>query len=310
MASVLRCTLCKGADALLELTPCGHTFHPRCIHTWPIVACQVCHAPSPAVRVVRMKGGPSGTALPPRRTWFDSEKEYCDVLLALFHEGSLPLVKGVHLRPTLATLLHCNPMRITKKFKQHAQLGKQLYAYNNASPTSLTHAYKRHVQTQKNVTMLRDAFYWQIQAHGGGRAVVEAMRHAEAQFWRDQLVPFCKLMGQPILSIDDDDDAVETAPHEMTVTDDETNEQDNDDRVKTELRAESPAHVEHAADAPLQNLSQLQWTDIEIVHSEVAYGPWASGDPEQCSLGFIIDEDGLVQFESMYVDDSVWSAKP
>ncbi|EQC33910.1 hypothetical protein SDRG_08590 [Saprolegnia diclina VS20] len=300
MASVLRCSLCKGADALVELTSCGHSFHPRCIHTWPILACQVCHAPSPALRVLRAKASTATSALPPRRTWFDSEKEYCDALLALFHEGSLPLARGVHLRPTLATLLHCNPMRITKKFKQHQQLGKQLYAYN-AAPTGLTHAYKRHTSTQKHVTMLRDAFYWQIQAHGGGRGVVDAMRHAEAQFWLDQLVPFCKLVGQPIEPRDD------ALPPLTPDNNDKIHTEDDDDRVKTELRAESPAHVEHAADAPAKSLSQLQWNDIEIVHSDVAYGPWESGDPEQCSLGFIIDEDGLVQFESMYVDDSVWS---
>ncbi|OQR84877.1 hypothetical protein ACHHYP_12595 [Achlya hypogyna] len=306
-SSVQRCALCKGADALVELPSCGHTYHPRCVYAWPITICQVCHAPTTDVRLLRRTSSEAAPPPQPRRVWHACEKEYCDILLALFLEGSLPIGKGMHLRPMLAALLHCNPMRITKKFKQSNQLGKQAYAYHATD----SHSYKRHVQTQRHLTTLRDAFYWQVQAHGGGHHVVDAMRHAELQFWLGQLHPFCKYIGQVLEPPKDvvykapatsSDDALRPSTFESPAlpasskASPDTSFTDNDD-----LRVESPVHVEHAAEARNPQL-QLEWEDVEIVS-----GPWAEARAEECSLGFIIDENGLVQFESMYVDDSVWS---
>ncbi|OQS02230.1 hypothetical protein THRCLA_05378 [Thraustotheca clavata] len=300
--SVQRCALCKGTDALLEITSCGHTFHPRCVYSWPIETCQVCHVPANQIKMCRTLESVESQAMT-RRIWHECEKDYCDALLVLFQDGTLPLDRGMNLRPMLATLLHCNPMRITKKYKQANQLGKQTYLYNPVNARNYT--YKRHATTQKHVTMLRDAFYWQVQARGSGRHVVDKMRDSEAQFWLNQLVKFCKFIGQSLEeptanNIEKHYDTATTEKHQKIKESEALNQEMTPSTPKNAI-IDSPVHVEHTA----ESTCQLNWD--EVVKSEIEYGPFGDTKPEECSLGFIIDENGLVQFESMYVDETVWS---
>ncbi|CAK4724154.1 hypothetical protein LEN26_015497 [Aphanomyces euteiches] len=288
-SSPRRCVVCKGMDAIVLLEACGHAFHSRCIFEWPIQACEVCQTPCDSIALVgRCRAFPSsppraapGTAAATRRSWDEAEREYCMLLMDLFKEGSLPLKSGMHLRQTLAMLLNCNPMRITKKFKQQDQLGKQTYSYH---PTPAGANYKRHVQRQKQLTMLRDSFYWQLKMQGGN--AMEMIREAEVDFWLSQIVSFASAVGQSV--------SATSMPMPTTPP-----------PVKFDP-TESPLTVECYVEQYMPCLSQMDWEIMEELKLQNTDPlPW-SGQLDDLSIS-VIDDDGCLLLEKMTVDESIWS---
>ncbi|KAJ1454702.1 hypothetical protein M885DRAFT_521285 [Pelagophyceae sp. CCMP2097] len=60
--------------------------------------------------------------------WTDAEIAFANSVVTLFHAGSLPrCANGTTLRALLAELLHCSPMRISKKFSGDGALGKRVF---------------------------------------------------------------------------------------------------------------------------------------------------------------------------------------
>lgn len=59
--------------------------------------------------------------------WTKGEGDYAMVLIKHFDQGLLPIPDGIMLRIFLATELHCDPMRISKKFAGNSAIGKQVY---------------------------------------------------------------------------------------------------------------------------------------------------------------------------------------
>ncbi|RHY33284.1 hypothetical protein DYB32_001746 [Aphanomyces invadans] len=227
-----------------------------------------------------------------RRNWGDAEHEYCLLLMELFKEGCLPLKQGMHLRQTLAMLLNCNPMRITKKFKQQDTLGKQTYVYH---PTPNGANYKRHVQRQKQITTLRDAFYWQLKLHSG--QPMEAMREAETEFWIKHLVGFGAMIGQAMSSTI----VVPSTP--PTPTPMHWEQQPHE----TAMDVGSAMTIDCTIGLYEPCMSQMEWEVVEELKAQdVDPLPWSGhslhdefGDSNDITMGsFFMDR--------ITVDDSIW----
>ena len=52
-----------------------------------------------------------------RGKWCDEETVYCDRIVSDFELGLLDILPSTHLRQYLGVLLHCEQMRISKKFR-------------------------------------------------------------------------------------------------------------------------------------------------------------------------------------------------
>ena len=75
------------------------------------------------------------TNIPPRKgKWSKEEEEYADALINAFGASLLPLPYGSTLRFYLSSALHCEPMRISKKFSKGGSIGKvsllSLFCFN------------------------------------------------------------------------------------------------------------------------------------------------------------------------------------
>lgn len=60
--------------------------------------------------------------------WTTEEAHYAEQLIVFFKERLLQVSKGTMLRMFLSEKLHCEPMRITKKFSGKNSIGKQVYS--------------------------------------------------------------------------------------------------------------------------------------------------------------------------------------
>lgn len=67
--------------------------------------------------------------------WTIEEERYCNKIIFMFNNGYLndDVVNGTTLRTYLSYKLHCDPMRITKKFMGESCIGKQLYTVSNTA---------------------------------------------------------------------------------------------------------------------------------------------------------------------------------
>lgn len=65
-----------------------------------------------------------------RGKWTLEESAYCDRLIDEFKKGMLPLSEGTTLRSFLSKLLHCDPMRISKKYTGDQCIGKVYFNLN------------------------------------------------------------------------------------------------------------------------------------------------------------------------------------
>ncbi|RHY24297.1 hypothetical protein DYB30_007776 [Aphanomyces astaci] len=289
-----RCVVCKGMDAIILLEGCGHAFHSRCVFEWPLRTCEVCQTPCDSIALVgrcrRMPTSPTSPTMSCRRNWDEVEREYCMLLLDLFKEGSLPLKPGMHLRQTLAMLLNCNPMRITKKFKRQDTLGKQRYAYH-ATPTGAT--YKRHVQRQKQLSTLRDAFYWQLKLQSG--RAMDSMREAETEFWLTHLVAFASSVGQVISS------KIVVVPSTPPTP------LPREQKHSVTMKVESPMAIECAVEQYMPCMSQMEWEIMEDLKSQCGIDPlpWSGHSLLYDELG---SNDSLGSFllDKVTVDDTIW----
>lgn len=59
--------------------------------------------------------------------WTTEEEEYAQRMITYFNLGLLRVQQGMTLRAYLSEKLHCDPMRITKKFTAENCIGKQVY---------------------------------------------------------------------------------------------------------------------------------------------------------------------------------------
>lgn len=192
--SSTRCDGCRSCGAILELDGCGHRFHPRCVFTWPLTACEVCATPVDTVRVFReFKSAPNSMAR--KGKWSVDEHKYANMMMKQFQLGALPLVDGLHLRGFISSLLQCDPLRVTKKYAGHA-IGKQNFFYQYRK----NYCYNMHIKLQKRVSSLRNHFYWHIQyrCKFGQTLNIQELKAAESDYWIREFLRFAKKIGQAV----------------------------------------------------------------------------------------------------------------
>lgn len=96
-----------------------------------------------------------------RGKWLPEEEAYATRLIREFKDGLLPLSDGTTLRTFLATLLNCDPMRISKKFVGANCIGKQVFRKRAIEHTNRTQAeidQRRYELTQLETTFLNKMY--------------------------------------------------------------------------------------------------------------------------------------------------------
>ncbi|POM59905.1 hypothetical protein PHPALM_31299 [Phytophthora palmivora] len=186
-----RCEACKSCGAILELDGCGHRFHPRCIYSWPATHCEVCDEPVNNVLVFRENKNRSNSCAR-KGKWSIDEHKYANLLMKQFQLGALPLADGLHLRVFMANMLQCDPLRVTKKYSGQA-IGKQNFFYQQKD-----YCYNLHVKLQKQLSNLRNHYYWHVQyrCKFGPNINIQDLKAAEADYWIREFCKFAKKIGQ------------------------------------------------------------------------------------------------------------------
>lgn len=189
-----RCDGCKSCGAILELDGCGHRFHPRCVFAWPLTHCEQCQTPVTVVRIFReFRNAPNTTAR--KGKWSVDEHKYANMMMKQFQAGALPLVDGLHLRGFLASMVQCDPLRVTKKYAGQA-IGKQNFSYQ----ARRGYCYNLHIKLQKRVSSLRNHFYWHIQyrCKFGYSLNIPELKAAEVDYWIREFLRFADKIGQKV----------------------------------------------------------------------------------------------------------------
>ncbi|KAF1777873.1 Zinc finger, RING/FYVE/PHD-type [Phytophthora cactorum] len=189
-----RCEACKSCGAILELDGCGHRFHPRCIFAWPATHCEVCDEPVGNVLVFRESKNRSNSSVR-KGKWSIDEHKYANLLMKQFKLGALPLADGLHLRVFMANMLQCDPLRVTKKYTGQA-IGKQNFFYQREK----NYCYNLHVKLQKQLSNLRNHYYWHVQyrCKFGPNLNIQELKAAEADYWIREFCKFAKKIGQKV----------------------------------------------------------------------------------------------------------------
>lgn len=189
-----RCDACTSCGAVLELDGCGHRFHPRCIYAWPATHCEVCDEPVAAVLVFREIKTLQNSGVR-KGKWSIDEHKYANMMMKQFQLGALPLADGLHLRVFMANMLQCDPLRVTKKYVGQA-IGKQNFFYQHQK----SYCYNLHVKLQKQLSNLRNHYYWHIQyrCKFGPNLNIQELKAAEAEYWIREFYKFAKKIGQKV----------------------------------------------------------------------------------------------------------------
>jgi hypothetical protein len=117
--------------------------------------------------------------------WTNDEMAYCDMLIAKFETGELPVADGVKLNDFLAHMLKSKQSRLTKKMKNaklSARAFKRTSGYILDTPDAMV------------FSELENAFY---------RSISCSMERAEIRFhlqkeWRELFSAFCVQLGQRV----------------------------------------------------------------------------------------------------------------
>jgi hypothetical protein len=189
-----RCEACRSCGAILELDGCGHRFHARCIYAWPATHCEVCDEPVAAVFVFR-EGKRRSNSGARKGKWSIDEHKYANMMMKQFQLGALPLLDGLHLRVFIANLLQCDPLRVTKKYAGQA-IGKQNFSFQRQK----SYCYNLHVKLQKQLSNLRNHYYWHLQyrCKFGPSLNIQELKAAEADYWIHEFCRFAKKIGQRV----------------------------------------------------------------------------------------------------------------
>lgn len=126
------------------------------------------------------------TSLTERRTgrWTNEETTYCDMLIAKFETGELPVADGLKLNEFLGNMLKSKQSRLTKKMK-NAKLSTKMF--------------QRHT----GYLDANDAREFSEQEDFFIQSISELQERAEIKFhmqkeWREQLSRVCTAIGQPL----------------------------------------------------------------------------------------------------------------
>ena len=190
-----KCDLCHYPDAILMSRRCGHTYHSRCVSTWPLVACPVCHESLPNVALIEMDM--YSKVWTRKGTWIREEETFLTCLRNEFLRGHLPLPGNVPVRKFLAGMLNCDPMRVSKRF-QNDPLGK--HVFNLSSEIQITS--EDVIQFDPKAHAARqDTFSHVQQDFQQGLSDAPSTRLKIQQYWMRSFIRFAFEVGQKIEGI-------------------------------------------------------------------------------------------------------------
>lgn len=207
------CDLCYHPDPVLFSSACGHLFHSRCVHVWPLAKCPMCDADLSAAGGVGVIKLDMNAQIDTRSgKWTRAEEKFIDVILAEFDRSAFPLANGTPVRLVLAKLLNCSTMRLSKKFQKNA-LGKRTFRV--AKPTAkgeLAMEFNRsdHMVRQKEFSRLEAIFRHELieqfrrenNTDDGAYVETQDLRHAVKQFWVVNFLKLAVLLGQQVQGLD------------------------------------------------------------------------------------------------------------
>jgi hypothetical protein len=128
--------------------------------------------------------------LPPplrRGKWTYEEEAYAKEIIDGFNDGSLMASPGTTLRASLSERLHCDPMRITKKYSGDSCLGKRVFVPTNEQLSSVVVS-KREKQAAAELAWKNKVRA--VDAHNQTKAAAQ-----HAQYW--QSPPMGQFPGVP-----------------------------------------------------------------------------------------------------------------
>ncbi|TMW61531.1 hypothetical protein Poli38472_012722 [Pythium oligandrum] len=120
-----------------------------------------------------------------RGKWTRAEEEYVAATIRYFVDGSLDLQDGTKLRGYLAQLLHCDPMRISKKLvagtvfvdiRVDPKMGRRAYCAALGSENTVD---ERRKHAQEHLGLLREAFIWSIEEED---EIVQLSQHVVTRY--------------------------------------------------------------------------------------------------------------------------------
>lgn len=205
------CDVCSHVDPILSAKECGHTFHSRCVPSWPAYQCPVCDVSIEKLSIVNV----DLEAKPEPRSgkWTKEEEDFVNLILNEIDTLAMPLANGTPVRLFLAKLLNCSPMRLSKKFQKNA-LGKRTYRV----PKGLRHNGKLYRvlkdKTAHRADMIRFSKFEQIfrihmvlmrkndSTRFDGSQDLYDVSVAVRQFWAHSFIKFSMVIGQAIEGID------------------------------------------------------------------------------------------------------------
>ncbi|RLN75554.1 hypothetical protein BBJ28_00021886 [Nothophytophthora sp. Chile5] len=204
------CDVCQSLDPILVAPTCGHTFHSRCVHIWPLDACPVCATP---LEQLAISGSVNMMVKPDARSgkWTRAEEKFIDAILREFDRQALPLAHGTPVRLVLAKLLNCSTMRLSKKFQKNA-LGKRTFRVSKPArgDKALQFDQADHARRQHEFSRLEQVFRQELvdqfrrenNTDDGALVETQDLRCAVQQFWVSNFLKFAVLVGQPVLGLD------------------------------------------------------------------------------------------------------------
>lgn len=207
------CDLCYHPDPVLFSSACGHLFHSRCVHVWPLTKCPVCDVDLLAQGGVGVLKLDMNAQIDTRSgKWTRAEEKFIDCILAEFDRSAFPLANGTPVRLVLARLLNCSTMRLSKKFQKNA-LGKRTFRV--AKPASkgesaMEFSRSDHVVRQKEFSRLEAIFRHELieqfrrenNTDEGAYVETQDLRHAVKQFWVVNFLKLAVLIGQQVQGLD------------------------------------------------------------------------------------------------------------
>jgi len=162
------CNICNFWRTNIQLIPCNHIFHARCIYPWPINSCPICNHSIESISCLKIM--PCLKINNPKRSlyinniqifgiqrkgkWITYETEYANLLRELFVSGTIPISNDTKITSFLCHLLQCSSARLRSKIKT----GKRVY-HNHIINKDISQAEINHYyNSQKKLSELEENF--------------------------------------------------------------------------------------------------------------------------------------------------------
>ena len=168
------CSVCKYNRCQIQLLPCQHRAHARCIYPWPIGHCPLCHERVQDVKCLEIqeysylseKFSISSCSkvfgLNRDKHLAAAEVDYLDAVTTSFKSGMFPFEEGVTLPFVACSLLLCLPARLSGK-----RLNAKLTFQSKETTVQEVSEIVSYLQLQVRLSAAEDRFLKQIAIANG-----------------------------------------------------------------------------------------------------------------------------------------------